>query len=558
MGIEILEQSKRLWEITRELERIPEGADAYTVSYDDGTQSVAFVIDNEIHAVQNFRNHEECKKFLDTQEQGSKKKNRDFDDAPIEFEVGLKYLPESRLASVIDITRNTESKWMALEEMLACCGTDIQSRRQVMELFSALLAGIMARGMKIAGVGMPLQAAERYRAPIVWCHRKDGVEDTLADIVESVAVDNTKIDAESAQISYHQPAVITRKLDKVAIQDVAFIRLCGVEKKEYFKRTFPAQYRDTSIMLCGQHFSRRDTFSFQKRNPWASILLYATPDANILVDPIRLDANVFAQSVYCDRWDKQKVQRLIFEYAYKIQKCLKSKREIKNLESKLKNYDLNIAKHNHIRGACKIRGLQHDWLLLQFLATDLLVDFIGRELSWADEVISAQTAAWHNLLLPGCCSMPDIPEAQKIREQMLSPEDDCVNACQEALKTMICQENFHLITYVPKIKDYSKIDGNALGYLRMYRQNRIKQEYLTLQIREDKFCQYAKQYRNANWKVVLAALRKKAPSWLLDAKMVRMPWLKTDSEKALVIKVEELNSFSKDMQDLLFNCILLN
>ena len=539
----------------------PEGVDFYVLKYDGGQQT-AIVIDkreDETLEIKNFPDNTARKAYQRKQKEYNFHKHYEFEKNFIEIRAGIKHIPimyhgKSTMFPP-EKEKYTKRGWEALNKLLACCGEDIASRREVWQLVTAILAGYWVRVLFNESL-LPEKGGDNFRAPILSCTRRDGTEDTLIRIVESLALDTAEPIYEDSKICQVIPPVLPETLNEHQIEDSAYIRLvdCYSEEKDrliYYDGEAPAQYRDTAVMLRGRFYTPKAVIDFQQRNRWASILLFTTPDSELLTDPIRLNGAVFANGKYAEEWSEEDIAQMVKLYTDSILE----KREKGALEKYLGNvfekYRDWIAVHNHKRGTEKIRGLKYDWLVTQLLVAETLPRAIGKLLNWSQEIIYAQANAWCNLLLPGCCEIPDTPEAQKLREEMLSPEDDAINACQEVIKQMLSDDTKATYCYVPRIKEYTGFDKAATCYVREYEYKREKRKALTLQIREQSFADYAKSYRNANWLLVIDGLRKKAPDWLLPVKTVRMPWIGDKQEKALVIEIDRMNFLTEEQRRLL-------
>ena len=544
----------------------PEGVDFYVLEYDGGQQTTITVDTkkDKVLEVKNFPNADTRKEYQKKQKAYNLSKNYEFEKYKVEIKTGIGYIGDMYNGVILQFPRlkkeMVEKGWLSLDKLLASCGEDIASRREVWQLVSAVLSGHLMRFL-YSNKLMPVGSGENLRAPILHCTRKDGTEDTLIRIMESLTLDTTEpLDKNSEIIQVITP-VLPKSLGKRQSEDSAYIQLVDYynEKKNNFicyDGKAPAQYRDTAVMLRGRFFTPKVVLDFQQRNPWATILLFTVPDSQLLIDPIRLNGNVFANGRMADEWSAEDIIQLVKYFIVWARENWGNSDMRSYITDSFTRYGGWIAAHNHKRGSEKIRGLRQDWILTQLLVSEMLASVIGRQLEWSEEAALAQASVWCNLLLPGCCEIPDTPEAQVIRERVLSPEEDAVNVCREALKAILCEKNLPLIIYVPKGENYSEVNSNALGYLRVYRQNTVKRDVVTLQIREEIFCKYAEKYRHANWALILAEVRKKAPEWLLTPKAVRMPWLESKVEKTLLLDVEALDFLPDSIKDSFWNRML--
>ena len=180
---------------------------------------------------------------------------------------------------------------------------------------------------------------------------------------------------------------------------------------------------------------------------------------------------------------------------------------------------------------------------------------------WEKERGDLLRVQWLNLLLPGVvpypeqCSLPlDSPE------RVIVPEHDCETLFREVLNLALAPEHWSNFVLVPSRSKYPlQCDGMQVwGYIREYSDNKHHCRILTLQIREDVFCELAKSLTpvSCDWYKIIKALRERAPSYLLESRTVRMPGI-GNAERTLILSVDRLKDIvSQDALNFLLRCYL--
>lgn len=446
-----------------------------------------------------------------------------------------------------------------LLHMLEACGQDLEARAQMVQLFSALLAGYYFASLCFKGIFAVEEPAINH-APILTCKLKDGVNDLLRDIAESLCISTSDSNSKYSygEFIYTQPCCIPTSTADKKIVDCAYIEL-GRSSNKAFPASYPAQYRETGVFVDTRFFPGTDLLRFQRRNRWAALILYGAKDQSLITDPIRLDSTILSQYAYQDNWNKSSVRTLILHFVNWLARRFKQDNIYAHYSQRLHSNLQIIRQHNQKRGSIKIRKLKCLWLEAQLLAIEEFCLFGVEAGCWSKEEGSILLAGWKHLLLPECGPYPRVLAPIGTPGRPILPEQDCTELFETTLAAMLSGENWPHFIYVPPKSDFEeRVNSTEIwGYLREYQDKKSRERIPTLQIREAVFCKIAKQLSSVscNWYEIIKHLRQAAPPYIHPSKTTRMPGIGA-GEKTLILKLDQLTFLSNEANSFLLQRIL--
>lgn len=525
--------------------------------YDDGTEAAAAIDQDNKKEIYSkiFDDKAARKQYQERIQAQNEKRELDFEKNKLSLNSGLSYA-EPAVGNRREIAAAAKPH---LLHMLEACGQDLEARTQMIQLFSALLAGYYFAFLSIRKV-FPVDEPAISCAPILTCKLKDGVNDLLRDVTESLCICTSDSDSKYSygKLIYTQPCCLPTSTADKKILDCAYIEL-GRSSNKAFPAFYPAQYRETGVFLDTRFFPGTDLLHFQKRNHWAALVLYGAKDQSLLTDPIRLDSTVLSQYVYQDGWDKSSVRALILHFVDWLSNRFDQDSICAHYNQRLHSYLQIIRQHNQKRGSMKIRKLKCLWLETQLLAIEELCLFGVEVGCWSKEDSSVLLAGWKHLLLPECGSYPRVLASIGTPGRPILPEQDCMELFETTLVNMLSVENWpHFIYVSPKCDFEVRVkDVEVWGYLREYQDRKSRERIPTLQIRESIFCKTAKRFSpvSCNWYEIIKHLRQAAPLYLHSSKTTRMPGIGA-GEKTLILKLDRLTFLSNKTNSFLLQRIL--
>lgn len=538
------------------LPEFPHTTDFFFWRYDDGTEAAAAIDQDDEEEIYSkiFDDKADRKQYQEYVQAQNKKKKLDFEKNKLRLRTGLKYA-ESAVGYRNDAAAAAKPH---LLRMLEACGQDLEARTQMIQLFSALMAGYYFSFL-IRKELFPADEPVMVCAPVLTCKLKDGVNDLLRDVVESLCVDTSDSKYGYGKLAYTQPCCLPTSPTDKKILDCAHIELGRSANNKSFPSFYPAQYRDTGVFLNTQFFSGADLLRFQKRNHGAALVLYGAKDQSLLTDPIRLDSMVLSQYIYQDNWDKQSVRRLVLHFVGWLKDRFDQDDICDYYRKKLRGYLQIIRQHNQKRGSVKIRKLKCLWLEAQLLALEEFSQFGMETGCWTVEEGSILLTGWNHLLLPECGPYPRILAPIGTPGHPILPEQDCTELFETVLTAMLSSENWLHFIYVPSKTDFEERvnDTEVWGYLREYQDKKSRERIPTLQIREVVFCKIAKRLSSVscNWYEIIKHLRETAPPYMHPSKTTRMPGIGA-GEKTLILKLDQLAFLPDEVNAFLLQRIL--
>lgn len=300
--------------------------------------------------------------------------------------------------------------------------------KEMMKLLSAMLLGYTVRMFLGYSRNPDLLCS---RAPVVLAHpnKQDftGGFEHLAKIIECFAVD-TSLDG---KLHHHTPAVLPDYYFSETIDECAFLQTKGDKKK----KKFPAQYRDTSVLIHSRFFKLSDIKEFVRRNPWATIIIFDRKKLDSSFVTIDVDMNLFDLSKR--NWEtmdsiKQmlKIRALMRTFAYWLSDVHLRKNAVDRAKYWVKYGMVAGQRYNfaHMQTQQKrIQGSELRYLWLQVAALRSFLDFCY-EVGIIDEERQEDTwNLWCNALLPGSRDVEifkqseekRLEEERKIREEVM-------------------------------------------------------------------------------------------------------------------------------------------
>lgn len=155
-----------------------------------------------------------------------------------------------------------------------------------------------------------------FRAPVVYIipHKSDFCEgfEHLEHLTECFSYDTSH---DSAMI-HMNPAVLPDNYLASETIECAFMQISDMEECGFF----PAQYRDTSVLLHSRFFKKSDWTEFVNRNVWATVLIFGGPAPKDIFPCLEVDLNCF--NLNARNWDeteskqvKDRIQTLVMMFA---------------------------------------------------------------------------------------------------------------------------------------------------------------------------------------------------------------------------------------------------
>lgn len=537
----------------------PHTTDFFFWQYDDGTEAAVAIDQDDKKEIYSkiFDDKAARKQYQKRIQAQNEKKELEFEKNRLYINSGLNYA-EPAVGNRREISASAKPH---LLRMLEACGQDLDARTQMIQLFSGLLAGYYFAFLSLNNI-FPVEEPAINHAPVLTCKLKDGVNDLLRDVTESLCISTSNSNSKYSYggLIYTQPCCLPTSTASKKILDCAYIEL-GRSSNKTFPTSYPAQYRETGVFLDTRFFPGADLLHFQRRNCWVSLVLYGAKDQSLVTDPIRLDSMILSQYAYQDSWDKSSVHALILHFVNWLTHRFKQDNICAYYKQQLRNYLQIIRQHNQKRGSIKIRKLKCLWMEAQLLAMEEFILFGVEFGCWSKEEGFILLAGWKHLLLSECGPYPCVLAPIGTPGRPILPEQDCTELFETTLATMLSSENWPHFIYVPSKSNFEEFVNSIeiWGYLREYQDKKSRERIPTLQIRETVFCKIAKQLSSVscNWYEIIKHLRQVAPPYVHPSKTTRMPGIGA-GEKALILKLDWLTFLSDEANSFLLQRILFN
>ena len=398
--------------------------------------------------------------------------------------------------------KKSEAGLAAMKALLCSCGTDLNAKKTLLELVSAILAGYCASSC------YEFYRAERIpskdmRVPVIAVKRADYAYFALEKIVRSLAVNTAVFGVEEYMFdetplkAAYKPVLPHKTADR-SIRDSAYL------KRSKLRHQLFAQYRDTTLMVHCRFFPPSEIVEFQRKNPWVSLVLFGPSGKVILTSPIRINGAVLAKSD-CS-WDNKKLNYAVSRYVCYLSKKCKNKGWKKYIKHCFQSIEQMISNYNTPANSHPIRVSEKFSVSLQMLSLRLFLDSCrndgGIDKAEADELIKD----WYNTMLPGCC--PAESSLDLDAEQELPPEP-FQTQFESALCEIVQKEGYSHIYFIPEGNVCPLVDpkNNKLkywGYIKWYQpKNKKQSKFLSLQFRrstlDNLFTTYCPNYQGENW-----------------------------------------------------------
>lgn len=537
-------------------------------TYDD-SYSVAVLSASKQTSVKTFENRKKIKTFVKDQKKKCKLKGIEFDPNGVVIPSGLPYSVKEPL----DIQFPYADAFQDIMNLLSSCGTDTISRQAVLELVSSIFAGYQARFLhfdwainnheKLAASASPLP-------PTLLISDREPVFNALEQIFYSVS--HKTANSEAGPLKCKSPIVLpahTERGGKITDHACIYCRTLGKEKDEH---PFPMQYRDTAVLINAKMFKPKDLMDFQRRNLWATIVLYGATPTKVLDNFFKIDGTIFA---HCDltSWNRSRLQKVVSHYLYWLNDMMapggRDKKEIKkrsdcfpstvmkdehivNFEkwflARLSEADELINAHNHIRGAEKLQGTRWKWKRLQMVSVSSLLYFFVMAGVLNLEQYRAVRKGWWNLLLPGCYPEADVERDLPITERSVIDVKQSSKEIFEKTLDEIMKAAFplHVVFYQANSPEP---EGKPWGCVREYYDKTNDKSFKALifptrKLRTlgQKFCPV-----KCDWTRVIPEVRKKPPAYLYPAKACRI-WGKSDPQDSIIINFQKAKFLSSEVR----------
>lgn len=445
----------------------------------------------------------------------------------------------------------------AMKALLDSCGADLNAKKNLLNLVSAILAGYCTRSCCEFYRAEHIRPVD-MRVPVIRVARFDYAYFVLEKIVRSMAVDTAVFGLEEYRFSEEPIKVVYRpvlphKTSDRHIQDCAYLKLPGLKQRLF------AQYRDTTLMIHCGFFSSSEILEFQRKNPWISLVLYGATNKMIPSTPIGIDGSILSRS-NC-RWENTKLRYMIERFVYYLAKKHRNRHWGARIERRFCVIERLISNYNTLAMSTNtnispIMVSEKFAVSLQMLSLWLFLDSCladgGIDKTEANELLKN----WFNILFPGFCPT-DRP--MDIEEPELTPEP-FQKQFESTLCKIIPEDEYSHIYFVPKgnycpLNDPENNDLEYWGYIKWY-QPRAKGQgkFLSLQFRRDKFDElfekYCPNYIGKKW---FTAVENLDVEYLngTKARMYTQPTQKGEKQNsvdAIIINLDRADFFPAEIQ----------
>lgn len=317
----------------------------------------------------------------------------------------------------------------AMKQLLDSGGT--MCRNAFLNLISAILSGYCAR------VCCDYYKLERIKdeykyAPVISVSHADGAYYVLEKIVGSFAVKTSVFNPEDYMYSskplcskYH--ASLPLKQSDRSITDCIYLTLA----KKHFR--IKPQLRDTTVLVHCRFFPGSEIAELQRRNIWASLVLYDAPKAKLLSTPVHIDGKSLALSNCL--WDIEDLNYIIQRYVSYLARKFGKGKWGQRIKKYFQEAEQLIAQHNTSVNNASIQRAQKYQFSLQLLALRLLLDSCKADRSLSKEEANDLLAEWYQVMLPGC----SLEKIQEPCEEDTQDDLDAPAPFQAQFEEVICK-----------------------------------------------------------------------------------------------------------------------
>lgn len=460
----------------------------YYWKYDDGSWDYAVcdlsVFGKKRYLLQgNCSRKKELNKFLTDQKDQYEKREKVVIRKKLKIPAGIFHLEKDRVPK--RDTSKGDDGVKALVALIESCGVDVNAKREMLRLVSAILAGYCARVCygSYQGYVSPTQ----LRAPVVNIKYHDYTFLVLDRIVSALSFNTIGF----GRLEIEYAPVLPVKVKDRKITDSAYLELSGNSERQI------PQYRDTVLLVNGRFYMGAELTELQRRNLWVSLILFAcTAKKKALCTPIQIKGDILAK---CDcSWKDKPLKFVVARYVNYLARYAKPK---KKWDKKVKNYfsrlESMLSFYNQQPDAQPVRRQEKYQIMLQMLALRLFLNACVEDGDINSEEGKTLRKEWYNILLPGCCAAPDEDEFDAV-ENTIELQQQFENGMSKMLKEFYPQK----FLFVPEGAYCDRTDPENenetyWGYIRWYKSKKKNKntQYLCLQFRKeqlvnllDRFC----------------------------------------------------------------------
>lgn len=289
-----------------------------------------------------------------------------------------------------------------------------EDQQTMLQLVSEILAGYCAQACSEYYKTDYIPPKAR-RAPIISVSYSDYAYPVLEQIVSSLAVDTTVVNADYIYARSGKPleakyrSLLPQRNKDRSITDSAYLKLPGLPHAVIL------QYRDTTMLVHCRFFPGTEIAELQRLNPWVSLVLYDTPSKKLLTSPVRINGFVLAAS--SGSWDSEKLRFVVERYAGYLSRKSGKKRWEKRIKTHFYDIEQMIARYNMSANNEPVKRAQKYQVSCQMLALRLFLDACADDNDITRDEATGLTAEWYNILLPGCCPKDDSESLFTIEEE---------------------------------------------------------------------------------------------------------------------------------------------
>lgn len=311
---------------------------------------------------------------------------------------------------------------------------------EITQLFSLVLLGYTAE-LFLKYESYPTLFCSRAPVILVEKHRNDftGGFEHLSNIIQCLAIDTSL----GGKLRHHNPAVLPDVFFSERIDECAYMRVKG----DKTKTKFPAQYRDTAVLLHKDFFKDADVEKFVHRNPWASVFLFNMKKVDADIAALKLNMNRMDltkknwETIYSIK-EKIQIRELMVYFTYWL-----SEINMRGNIAMRVNYWIRfgiyaVQKYNYarIKTQAKVaQGSEKRYLWLQVASLRLFLDFCFEEEIIDENVQEEMWNKWCNALIPGSRDAESYQLGEEKRLQAEENERNNVFALYEKLLKMFIE-----------------------------------------------------------------------------------------------------------------------
>ena len=545
-------------------------------SYDDGTTQ-AVVVDphaDKILDTQLFLGKKMAKKYLKNAKSKYKNKNQKLQYEELDLHCGLK----DRSYNAHIFPGQWNNCFQQVQRFIQSCGQDEKAMTTMIKLFSGILCGFCSEALLC--LDPPVDHPNiLLRAPVIVIKEDAGLHSVMREIISTLCMNNKYSDKE---LKMKAPSLLPYTGAENHIEQNAFLLLRKVDAKDideekdndifennyrnilqitagmneehdkkkqsptYYEISFPAQYRDTSVMLNVKYYRPSECIDFQRRNPWATIILYGAKTNHILDDYLSLDPNILNRCDL-DSWNSKLLSDTLVMFQKWLADNLSGLKETILKGSNLVRADIRRFNESR-RQSGKIRGLQGEWLKIQIISLFLFAKFI-LEKGVDRGTVYKQMTILINLLLPGYYPGADVEKGLPLEQRTVVKLDRDSREIFEKTIAKILEDGFPDHIQYKSEKDKTKLifsKTKCWGVLRKMR--RIKSPVLIFPW--STFVEIAPTYSpvDCDWDEVIKAVENKAPGYLHRIKNNRC-YSGSASVRAITLYIDKMTFLSRSMLD---------